>query len=199
MPLNITSSANGIPASDLPSGAVIQSNRQQNQTQATKVFSSWNVFEEVPGTLRATITPTAVGNQVLIAAHIAWGGWSNSIDVAANFRIRKLVASGNPQASFQNAGGYTTNAGLGIQSTIGVATGCYKWNQGNTNSSWDSDDILISDTVSIVSPTIYGVFWACGYAPNSRTLYWNRSIESSQGISYNPVHVCTITVTEIKA
>lgn len=195
MPLTITSAASGIPASDLPSGAVIQSKRGYNYTTSSKVFSSWNTFEAVPGSLEATITPTAINNKILIAAHICWGGWTISTDVALNFRIFKRIGAG----SFESCGTYNTDAGLGIQSTIGVATGCYKYNQGNGDASFDSDNILIYDTATSTSATTYAVYWACGYSPTSRTLYWNRGTGTPEQYAYRPTHTCTITVTEIKA
>ena len=192
MPLTITSNDTGFPLSAYPSGGVIQLAYGYNYTSASKVFSSRSTYEEVPGNLRCTITPKAVGNIMIINAHIAWGGWSGATDVGALFRVYKSINGG----TFESCGNYSNTVPPGTGTNSGVATGVYKYNQGDNNSSFDSDDILIHETVTSTLPTTYAIYWACGYEANSRTLYWNRSINS--GNSYNPTHTCTITAMEVK-
>lgn len=196
MSLTLTpTSTQAVAYSDIPSGHTIQMAYGQNTTNGTKVFSAWNTFEAVPGGLECTITPKAVGNIMLIQAHLFWGGSNyQSNDCAANFRIYKSTNGGS---TYTSAGTYYTDAGLGQQATIGVATGTYFYNWGDSNASALEDHILMYDTISSTNSTIYAVWWACGYAPSSRTLYWNRTVNT--GNSYNPTHVCSITVKEIKA
>lgn len=194
MSLTIPSEASGFQHTSFVSGQPIQQAYGQNITNGTKVFTAWNTFEAVPGGLSCSITPKAVGNIMIIQAHLFWGGSNfTSIDVAANFRVFKSINGG----SFASCGTYSTDAGLGAQATIGVATGDYFYNWGDSNGSALEDQILIYDTVTSTLPTVYAIYWACGYAPNSRTLYWNRTINT--GNSYNPTHTCSITATEIKA
>jgi hypothetical protein len=131
---------------------------------------------------------------VIVQAHFAWGGWVTTTDVSAIFRLYKSTNGGSSWAA---AGTYSNTVAPGSSANSGVATGCYKYNQGDTNSSFDSDDILIYDTVGSTASTIYALWWACGYEANSRTIYWNRSVNT--GNSYNPTHTCTIVATEIKA
>lgn len=194
MPLTFTPSSTGFSASHFQIGQPIQQAYGQNTTSGTKVFSAWNTFEEVPGQLRCSITPTA-NNYIILQAHLYWGGWNTtSLDVAANFRFFKSTNGGS---TWTTAGTYATDAGLGAQATIGVGTGSYHYNWGDTNSSSLQDNMLVWDeNITAGVEHIYCVQWACGYAPSSRTLYWNRSINT--GNSYNPIHVCSITATEIK-
>ena len=186
----------------LKRGAPLQSRFGLNTTASTRVFPSRSVFEEVPGSLRCTLTPYDKDNQVEVRCHLAWGGWTRTstgigtfsgIDVSALFRIYKSINNG---ASWTIHGQYSPSENTSISGSIGIATGCYKYNQGDTNSSFDSDDILVVDSAGSTSPTIFALFWACGYEANSRTIYWNRSINT--GNSYNPTHTCTIVATEIK-
>jgi len=194
MALSITNDGNGIPYASYESKQPIQQAYGQNITNGTKVFTAWNTFEAVPGGLSCSITPKAVGNTMIIQAHLFWGGSNySSTDVAANFRVFKSINGG----AFASCGTYATDAGLGAQATIGVATGHYMYNWGDTNGSALDDHILIYDTVTSTLPTVYAIYWACGYAPSSRTIYWNRTINT--GNSYNPTHTCSITATEIKA
>lgn len=195
MPIVITASDNGLPQSAFGSGSILKAAVGYNVTTATRVFPSRSTYEAVPGGLTCTITPSAVGNIMVINAHIAWGGWygTNNIDVSALFRIYKNVNN----TGWVSCGNYSSTVANGSSSNSGVATGCYKYNQGDTNSSFDSDDILIHEVVTSTDPTVYAVWWACGYEANSRTLYWNRSVNT--GNSYNPTHTCTITAMEIKA
>ena len=174
---------------NLPMGGVVQSNISYSFGAGTRTFPSRNVYEEVPGTLRVEMTPKEVGNIVIIKAHIAWGGWLASTDVAANFRI---MYSDDGNRSWKPFGVYAPH----VVDAAGVATGCYKYNQGNDNSSFDSDDILISSPVTSTSKHTFSVFWACGYDASTRTLYWNRSVNT--GNSYNPTHTCSIQAIEIK-
>lgn len=166
----------------------------ENAVSGTKVFSAWNTFEEVPGTLRASIL-AAPGQKVIIQAKLFWGGVNTTTsDVAANFRIMK---SGNGGSTWTSVGTYATDAGLGQQAAIGVATGSYLYNHGDTNASSIQDNILMVDeNVTSTSTVIYAVHWACGYSPNNRTLYWNRTINTLN--SYNSTHLNTISLMSIK-
>lgn len=193
MPIVLTGSDTGLPQSAYASGSILKAAVGYNYTTASRVFTSRSTYEAVPGGLTCTITPSAVGNIMVINAHIAWGGWYGTTDVAANFKIYKNING----AGWQPCGNYSSTVASGSSSTQGVATGCYKYNQGDSNSSFDSDDILIHEVVTSTDPTVYAVWWACGYEANSRTLYWNRSVNT--GNSYNPTHTCTITAMEIKA
>lgn len=193
MPLVIESNAAGFQGTSYSSGQPIQVAYGQNTTNATKVFTAWNTFEAVPGGLSCTLTPKTAGNIVIIQAHLFWGGSNyQSNDCAANFRVYKSVGGG----AWTSAGTYATDAGLGAQAAIGVGTGIYMYNWGDSNASALDDHLLVYDTVSSVAATTYAIWWACGYAPTSRTLYWNRTVNS--GNSYNPFHTCSITATEIK-
>ena len=174
---------------NLPMGGVVQSAIGYNFATGTRSFPSRNVYEHVPGILQVEMTPKEVGNIIIIKAHIAWGGWTSSTDVAANFR---LFYSTDGNRSFSPFGNYAPH----VVEAAGVATGCYKYNQGNDNSSFDSDDILFSAPVTSTAPHTFAVFWACGYEASTRTIYWNRSINT--GNSYNPTHTCSIQAIEIK-
>lgn len=174
-------------------GAPIQIALGQNTSTGTKVFTSRNSYDEVPGTLRATLTPNDANNYIMIRAHIAWGGWASTTDVGAGFRIYKSIDNGSSWLRF---GPHYPEVQSGTGQPQGVATGVYKYNQGDTNSSFDSDDILIIDKAGSTSSTIFAVFWSCLYEANSRTLYWNRSINT--GNAYNPIHTCTIAAYELR-
>lgn len=193
MPLVITGSETGLPYTAFSSGSVLKAAVGYNYTTGTRVFTTRNTWEAVPGGLSCTITPSAVGNIMVISAHIAWGGWNGTTDAAANFRIYKNVNN----TGWVSCGNYSSTAPNDSNSTTGVATGCYKYNMGDSNGSFDSDDILIHEVVTSTDPTIYAVWWSCGYERNSRTLYWNRPVNT--GNSYNPTHTCTISAMEIKA
>lgn len=172
---------------NLPMGGVVQSTISYSTAVGSRVFPSRNVYEEVPGFLRVELKPHEVGNIVIIKAHIAWGGWGTT-DVAANFRI---MYSTDGNRTWNNFGVYAPH----VVDAAGVATGTYK-QKGDSNSSFDADNILISAPVLSTAPHTFSVFWACGYEASSRTLYWNRGINT--GNSYNPTHTCTIQAIEIK-
>lgn len=174
---------------NLPMGGVVKSAINYSYATGSRSFPSRNVYEEVPGSLMVEITPTEVGNIMIIKAHIAWGGWTRSNDVAANFRVYYSTDGNRSWAPF---GVYAPH----VVSAAGVATGTYKYNQGNNDSSLESDGILISSPVTSTSPHTFAIWWACGYEASSRTLYWNRPIAT--GSSYNPTHTCSIQAIEIK-
>lgn len=186
MALSLTGS-NGL-RGNLPMGGVVQSAISYSTAVGTRVFPSRNVYEEVPGLLRVELTPNQVDNVVIIKCHIAWGGWTRSTDVAANFRIRY---SNDGNRTWNDFGVYAPH----VVDAAGVATGTYKYNQGNNDGSMDSDNILISGPVKSTAPHTFAVWWACGY-DTTRTLYWNRAINT--GNSYNPTHTCSIQAIEIK-
>lgn len=199
MAITIKGSDTGLPSSAWRSGAPIQSAWGYNIASASKVFGEYSRWEEVPGKLECTLTPTALNNMIVVTVHLAWGGWNRSnttvasasgTDVALNFRVFK--DSGDGPEVF---GYYTTEATPGSNTGFGVGTGTYKYSAGDSNSSWDSDDILIYHPVDDLRPTKYALYWNCGYSP-SRTLYWNRSI--NLGNSYNPYHTCMISAVEYK-
>jgi hypothetical protein len=196
MAFSITGNSSGLRMDQLAGantpGAVIQTKISQNTTTASKVFSAYNVFEDVPGQLRNTITPTRVGNYIVAHAHLMWGGWynSSSVDVGTLFRLVKSFDGGT---TWVPAGNYSQSVSV---PEGGVATGVYKYNQGNNDSSYDSDELLITDRVTSTASTIYAVHWACSYAPTIRTIYWNRS--TNTGNSYNPNQLCTIMANEVK-
>lgn len=195
MPLVLSGdiSGRGFAPSAFRSGAPLKVALGYNSTVASKVFSARSVYEEVPGRLRVYTKPAAVGNTMAIRAHIFWGGWSStSIDVAAQFRIYKTVDDGinwTPAGDYGNA---ATPAGAN------VATGYYRYNTGNSDGSAEECNILIKDTITSTAPTIYALFWGCGYEAGSRTLYWNRSINHFSGQAYNPTHLCVMEATEYK-
>ena len=201
MALSITgNSSNAIPNSAFISGAIVNSAVGYNVSVSSKVFASYNVYEEVPGNLRATITPKAVGNIMVLHAHLHWGGWNRTTDVGVNFRVRKSYDNGSTwlevgpsqvsSTSFisGNAAGYAPAQ---------VHTGCYKYNKGDGNYSNEKDSLLVHDVVTNAVSTIYAVHWGCGYAPTIRTIYWNRGISGVSNL-YNPTHTCTLTATEVK-
>ena len=193
-------SSNAIPNSAFISGAIVNSAIGYNVSTSTKSFASYNTFEEVPGTLRATITPKAVGNIMILHAHLNWGGWTRTQDIGMNFRVRKSYDNGstwvevgpsqNGTSSYitGNAGGYAPAAGH---------TGSYKYSKGDGNASTEKDSLLVHDIVTNLTSTIYAVHWGQGYAPGIRTAYWNRTINGIAN-GYQPVHTCTITATEVK-
>ena len=203
MAITISGNDKGLPSSAWRSGAPIQSAWGYNISSASKIFGEYGRWEEVPGRLECTLTPSGLNNIVVVTVHLAWGGWNRSsttvgtesgTDVALNFRIFKDTGSGP-----QNFGTYASPEFDPPNNTGGgVATGTYKYNQGDNNSSWDSDDILMYDTVSSLNQTRYALFWNCGYSP-SRTLYWNKAINHLGQNSYNPVHTCMISAIEYKA
>jgi hypothetical protein len=174
---------------NLPMGGVVQSAINYSYATGSRTFPSRNVYEEVPGRLMVEIRPKEVGNIIIIKAHIMWGGWNGATDVAANFRI---FYSTDGNRSFSPFGTYAPH----VVDAAGVATGAYFYSQGNADSSYDSDDILISAPVKSTAPHTFAVWWACGYEASSRTLYWNRGVNTGQ--SYNPTHTCSIQAIEIK-
>ena len=178
----------------LPQGAPIQVAVGYQSASATRVFPSRSTYEEVPGGLRCTLTPTNANNQVVVKAHFAWGGWNTTTaDVGAGFRILKKFGTSQ---TWINHGSYFPDIPTTVNVPSGVATGVYKYAQGDTNSSFDSDDILIVGPAGSTQPITFALHWCCLYEAGSRTLYWNRSINS--GNSYNPTHTCTITAMELK-
>ena len=195
-------------AQALPIGGQIQTAVGLNTISATKVFTVRSDFEPVPGKLECTLTPTSANSIVLVKAHIAWGGWTRTntavtsasgIDVGVGFRIYRSTNDNKGMQRWIPHGQYNTSNIPYLtnnNSPLGIATGCYKYNQGDTNGSFDSDDILIADRVNSTDPVTFAVWWACLYEAGSRTIYWNRSINT--GNSYNPTHTCTITATELK-
>ena len=194
MSFTISSTSSGQNYSQMPNGSVLQSAVGRNDTVSSKVFTARSVWEEVPGTLRCTLTPKESGNIVVVRSHLFWGGWAGTTDVSAIFRIFSSTDSGSTWTAFGN---YQSTIIGATGAAQGVATGKYKYSQGDSNASAMSDNILIHGTVTSTSPTIFAVFWACGYEANTRTLYWNRTINTSN--SYNPRHFCSIQATEIKA
>jgi hypothetical protein len=193
MPVTITGSSTGLLPGAFSSGTILQTTSGYNNTAATKVFSGDGTFEDVPGNLRTTITPLAVGNTMVISAHLHWGGaYGTSNDISANFRIYKSTNSGS---TWSLAGNYST---ANATAFANCATGHYTYNWGDGNASNFNDHILIHETVASTSQTIYAVHWAAGYsASGARTFTWNRPW--GLGNDYNPVHVCTIQAYEVKA
>ena len=195
-------SSNAIPNSAFISGAIVNSAVGYNVSISSKVFSSYNVYEEVPGQLRAIITPKAVGNIMVLHAHLHWGGWydRSSVDIGVNFRVRKSYDSGSTWVevgpSQIGTSSYITGSAAGY-APAACHTGCYKYNKGNTNFSNEKDSLLVHDIVTNATSTIYAVHWGCGYAPTSRTIYWNRGVNGVAQM-YNTVHTCTLTATEVK-
>jgi hypothetical protein len=195
-------SSNAIPNSAFISGAIVNSAVGYNVSISSKLFSSYNVYEEVPGQLRATITPKAVGNIMVLHAHLHWGGWydRSSVDVGVNFRVRKSYDNGSTWVevgpSQIGTSSYITGSAAGY-APAACHTGCYKYNKGNANFSNEKDSLLVHDIVTNATSTIYAVHWGCGYAPTSRTIYWNRGVNFGSNL-YNPTHTCTLTATEVK-
>ena len=192
-------SSNAIPNSAFISGAIVNSAIGYNVSTSTKSFASYNVYEDVPGTLRATITPKAVGNIMVIHAHLHWGGWNKTTDNATHFRVRKSYDSGSTWVevgpSQNGTSSYITGSAAGY-APAACHTGCYKYNKGDSNYSNEKDSLLVHDVVTNAVSTIYAIHWACGYSP-ARTFYWNRG-QNGHANPYNPAHTCTITVTEVK-
>jgi hypothetical protein len=189
-------------AQALPIGGEVQTAVGRNTSTAAQVFAVRSQFEPVPGKLECTLTPTSANSIILVRAHIAWGGWTgrSSTDVGVGFRIYRSTKSASGAQQWTPHGQYLTSNIPFLtnnNSPLGVATGVYKYNQGDNNSSWGSDHILIADRAYTTDSTTFAVWWCCLYEAGSRTLYWNRSINT--GNSYNPTHTCTITATELKA
>jgi hypothetical protein len=200
MALSITgNSSNAIPNSAFISGAIVNSAVGYNVSTSSKVFASYNVYEEVPGNLRATITPKAVGNIMVLHAHLHWGGWTRTVDVGVNFRVRKSYDNGSTWLevgpSQVSSTSFISGNAAG-HAPAQVHTGCYKYNKGDSNYSNEKDSLLVHDVVTNAVSTIYAVHWGCGYSP-SRTIYWNRGINFGSNL-YNPAHTCTLTATEVK-
>lgn len=192
-------SSDAIPNSAFISGAIVNSAVGYNVSTSTKTFASYNVYEDVPGNLRATITPKAVGNIMVIHAHLHWGGWSRTVDNGTNFRVRKSYDSGSTWVEVGPSQNGTSSYISG--NTAGYApafchTGSYKYNKGDGNYGNEKDSLLVHDVVTNAVSTIYAIHWACGYYPG-RTFYWNRG-PAAHANPYNPAHTCTITVTEVK-
>lgn len=180
--------SNGLQGS-LPMGGVVQSAINYSTAVGSRVFPARNVYEETPAALRVEIKPKEVGNIIIIKAHFAWGGWNGTTDVAANFRIMYSTDGNRSWAPF---GVYAPH----VVDAAGVATGAYFYSQGNADSSMDSDDILISAPVTSTAQHTFSIWWACGYDASTRTIYWNRGVNTGQ--SYNPTHTCSLQAIEIK-
>jgi len=180
----------------LPNGAVLQTAVATNNTPASKVFSSRSVYEEVPGTLRVSITPRSKYSVFVARAHIYWGGWNGSTDVSPLFRIywgSSLGSYTKPLGPFWGGGAVSGNANY----PHGVNTGTYHYGFGDNNHSAQSDQILTVGTANdgTSNTKYFALMWACGYEANTRTIYWNRSINTSN--AYNPYHNCTLAISEI--
>jgi hypothetical protein len=196
MPIVLSSTAGrtGLSPDAFRSKAPLQMALGYNEWRGTRTFPARSQYEEVPGKLRAYIKPLAIGNTMMIRAHLFWGGWqATAADVAAQFRVYKSFDDG---FNWIAAGNYGTAAAI---PSANVATGYYRYNLGNSDASIEDDQILISDTVTSLQPTIYAILWSCGYEASSRTLYWNLANSWGAAEDYNSVHTCTIEVTEIKA
>ena len=194
MPVTITGSSTGLLPGAFSSGTILQSTTGYNNTAATKVFSGEpSAFEEVPGNLRTTITPLAVGNTMVISAHLHWGGsYGTTNDIGTAFKVYKSTNSGS---TWSICGNYPT---ANANAVGNCATGHYTYNWGDSNASDFNDHILIHETVASTSSTIYAIFWAGSYTNSgNRTFYWNRSVNT--GNDYNMTHVCTIQAYEVKA
>lgn len=177
-------------------GAVIQTAYAQNTTTGTKVFSSRSVYEEVPGTLRCSLTPKFAQSAFIIRVHLYWGGWNGSTDVAPLFRVYWGNSAGSypyPVGPLWNDGQLSNN----VSQTHGVNGGWYYYAFGDGNHSATTDNILTIGTANngTTSTKYFALMWACGYEASSRTLYWNRAINT--GNAYNPIHNCTMTVSEV--
>jgi hypothetical protein len=197
MPIVLSSTAGrtGLSPDAFRSKAPLQMALGYNEWRGTRTFPARSQYEEVPGKLRAYIKPLAIGNTMMIRAHLNWGGWygTNSVDVGANFRVYKSYDDG---FNWIAAGNYGTAAS---PAAANCATGYYRYNLGNTDASCEDDQILISDTVTSLQPTIYAILWACSYEASTRTLYWNIPVNWGNAYNYTSTHTCTIEVTEIKA
>lgn len=177
-------------------GAIIQTAYAQNTTTGSKVFASRSVYEEVPGTLRCQITPKYKNSAFIVRVHLYWGGWNTGTDVAPLFRVYWGTALGTysyPVGPLWNEGQLSNN----VNQTHGVNGGWYYYGFGDNNHSATTDNILTVGSANDGSTNTkyFALMWACGYEAGSRTLYWNRAINT--GNAYNPIHNCTMTVSEV--
>lgn len=181
-------------------GTVLQVAYGENTTSSTKVFSSRSVYEHVPGYLYTSLTRKSTSSYFVARAHIHWGGFNASIDVAPLFRVyygNNLTDTNRVLGPLWQSGRMASNTSV----THGVNAGHYRYGKGDNNSSSEVDFVLTSGAVDTFLayeglPIYFAVKWACGYEANSRTLYWNRSINS--GNAYNPIHTCGFTITEVE-
>lgn len=176
--------------------AVIQTVVGQNTTTGSKVFSSRSVYEEVPGQLRVAITPKFKNSIFIARVHLYWGGYNGSTDVAPNFRVYWGTTAGvypNALGPLWYGGQIPENKSL----PHGVHTGTYYYAFGDSNASTVYDQILAIGSANdgTVNTKHFALQWACGYEASARTLYWNRGINT--GNAYNPIHTCTMTVSEV--
>ena len=181
----------------LGDSAVINVAYAYNTTTGSKVFASRSLYEDVPGTLKCSITPSSTKNSFIVRAHLYSGGWNGSTDVAPLFRVYWGFDSTCP---YPFGPLWTEQAGYATRNyPHGVNAGQYRYGRGDNNSSAASDLILTAGSIpfptAIPSTVHFAIKWACGYEAGSRTLYWNRAINT--GNAYNPIHTCTMTVSEI--
>jgi hypothetical protein len=177
-------------------GAVIQTAVGYNTTNSTKVFAARSTYEEVPGTLRCSLTPKFANSAFIVRVHLYWGGFTGGTDVATMFKIGWGTAAGQYPMTLGplwNEGQISENK----SQTSGVNTGSYYYNFGDGNHSACPDSILTIGNAynGDTSTKHFALLWACGYEASSRTLYWNRTINT--GNAYNPNHTCTMTVSEV--
>ena len=90
---------------NLPQGAVLQSAVGFNTTTSSKVFpNSYHQWEEVPGQLRATLSPVDYRNNFHVEARVVWGGWNQTTDVAILFHLMWSHDNGNSWYKFGDSG-----------------------------------------------------------------------------------------------
>ena len=180
-------------------GTIVNVAHAVNTTTAAKVFTSRSIYEDVPGTLKCSITPKSAKNMFIVRAHLYSGGWTTALDVAPLFRVYWGFDSSCPNTFGPLWGDAAYYANLNLPH--GVNAGTYKYGKGDNNASSLPDLILTAGSIpfntSTTSPVYFAIKWAAGYEANSRTLYWNRAINTSN--AYNPIHTCTMTVSEVSA
>lgn len=183
-------------AENMPVGAILQTVFSTNTTTGSKVFSSRSVYEEVPGTLRVSLTPKSRNSVYIVRAHLYWGGWNTGTDIAPLFRVYWGTSAGSytrPLGPLYNEGQLPGD----LSSPSGCNDGYYVYGFGDNNCSAFPGHILTAGTAndSTLNQKHFALMWACGYEAGSRTLYWNRGIGT--GNAYNPIHNCTLSVSEI--
>jgi len=190
-------SGSGRQSDNLGAGAPIQVAYSYNTTTGSKVFSSRSTYESVPGTLRCNLVRGNANSNFVVRAHLYWGGYNASIDVAPLFR----VFWGTTASTCDNTlgplwqGGHN---GSNVSVTSGANAGYYRYGRGDNNASTEVEYLLTAGGVPNVgsgASIYFEVKWAAGYEAGSRTLYWNRGINT--GNAYNPIHTCGMTVTEV--
>ena len=168
----------GVQASDMPAGSVLQ---VINSIESSAVVSTSSSFAFVSG-LVVNITPLSATSKILVNVSL-----NNLSSVSGHFALARLVRDSTPLAVHSSSGGTTTNNSAFLAGGGG----------GDSNGSFSTDNRKISsgtlsylDAPATTSQLTYKVEFATSNTPN--TVYINRwALDINLGSS------SSITVMEI--